>query len=256
MRLSISLAALAAVLALAGPAAAQDGTYHGTLAQCADGQSLQLRAGQRYVISASSDAFDTVLRIARRGAGEVLATNDDGGEGTNSRVTFSPAETGEYVACVSAYTPTSTGAYALTVENAPALPAPTSRPTRTEAATWQVFEGTLAEGDAEDNGSRFDDYRITIPDGQRAIISADSTAFDTVVKVYRADDRGGDAAATDDDSGGNLNSLLVFAPDAGGDYIVRVTSYSGGSSGAYRLHVTQSATPPRPSDAGGEGTGE
>jgi hypothetical protein len=250
MRLSISLAALAATLALGAPApaAAQPGTYHGSLTQCANGQSLQLRAGQRYVISASSDSFDTVLRILRRGATDILANDDDGGDGLNSRLTFSPAESGDYIACVTSWNGAGAGDYTLTVENAPPLPAPATRPTRTETATWQVFDGTLADGDGEDNGSRFDDYLVTIPTGQRAIISADSTGFDTVVKVYRANDRGGDPAASDDDSGGNLNSLLVFSPDEGGDFIVRVTSYSSGSSGAYHLRITQSATPPRPAD--------
>jgi hypothetical protein len=251
MRLSISLAALAATLALAAPAAAQPGTYHGSLTQCPNGQSLQLRAGQRYVISASSDSFDTVLRILRRGGTDVLANDDDGGDGLNSRLTFSPGESGEYIACVTAWNSSGAGDYTLTVENAPPLPAPVSRPTRTESAAWQVYDGTLAAGDGEDDGNRFDDYLVTIPTGQRAVISLDSTAFDAVVKVYRADARGGEPAASDDDSGGNLNSLLVFAPDEGGDFIVRVTSYSSGSSGAYHLRITQSATPPRPADNSG-----
>jgi hypothetical protein len=253
MRLVTSLAALAAALALAAPVAAE--TYHGTLAQCADGQQLQLRAGQRYRISASSASFDTVLRIVRQGSADVLAQNDDA-DGTNSRLLFTPGESGAYRACVAAFSAGGTGAYTVTVEEAPPLPAPVSRPTTTENMVWQVFDGTLAAGDQEDGGW-FDDYQITIPAGERAMISAESDAFDTVVKVYRADQRGGDAAATDDDSGGGLNSFLLFAPEDGGDYIVRVTSYGNGAAhgGAYRLRIAESAIPRQPDQAGDAATG-
>jgi len=254
MRLSVSIAALAAALSLAGAAAAQSGTYHGTLAQCADGQQLQLRGGQRYVIAATAGSFDTVLRIVRSGSSDVLAQDDDGGDGTNSRLSFTPAESGTYIACVTAYGSRGAGAYTLTVENAPPLPAPVSRPTGTETATWQVFDGTLADGDQTDNGARFDDYQIQIPDGQRAMISLESPAFDTVLKVYRGDQRGGEVAASDDDSGGGLNSFLMFAPEQGGTFIVRATSYGSDSAGAYRLRVTTSPIPQR-SDQGAPAVG-
>ncbi len=252
MRVSITLAATAALLASAAPAVAQGDTYRGTLAQCPGGQALRLNAGQRYVISASSDSFDTVLRIVRRGGdGGVLATDDDGGDGTNSRMTFAPAESGEYVACVTAYGNVGAGDYTLSVEQAGPLPPPITRPTRTASASWQLFEGSLDEGDAEDDSTRFDDYLVTIPSGHRLIASADSTEFDAVLKVYRVDERSGEPLAIDDDSGGDLNALLSYAPGEGGDYIVRVTSYSGGRTGRYRLSVIQQAIPQPPAASSG-----
>jgi hypothetical protein len=253
MRLStaISLAALAAALPLA-PATAT--TYRGTLQQCTGGQQLQLRAGQRYTITATATAFDTVLRIVRRGGSDVLAENDDGGDGTNSRLTFSPSETGTYIACVTAFAAGGNGAYSVSVENAPPLAPAVSRPTGAETSTWQVFDGTLADGDQQDGDSRFDDYQIVIPTGQRALISAESPAFDTVVKVYRADQRGGETVATDDDGGGHLSSFLNFAPEEGGTFIVRVTSFGAHGAGAYRLRVTQMPIPPAPASSEGAAT--
>lgn len=244
MRTAISFAALAAALTFAAPAVAQTGTYRGTLAQCGDGQRLQLRAGQRYIISASAD-FDTVLRILRSGSSDVLAQDDDGGDGTNSRLTFAPTETGTYIACVTAYASSGSGAYTLTVENAPPLPPPATRPTSTESATWQVYDGTLTSNDPTDDGAPFDDYQIQIPDGHRAIISLESAAFDTVLKVYAANERGAEPAASDDDGGGGLNSFLTFAPEHGGTFIVRATSYGSGGTGAYRLRVMTSPVPAR-----------
>ena len=64
-------------------------------------------------------------------------------------------------------------------------------------------------------------------------------AFDPVVRVYPADQRGTSELAMDDDSGGGFNSFLIFAPDEGGDYVVRVTSFSTEGTGAYRLKIAQ-----------------
>ena len=257
MRTAISFAALAAALCFAAPAAAQSNTYRGTLTQCADGQRLQLRAGQRYTIAAAAE-FDTVLKILRPGSDDVLAQDDDGGDGTNSRLNFTPPETGTYIACVTAYGSSGSGPYTVTVQNAPPLPPPVTRPTSTETGTWQVYDGTLTTADPTDDGAPFDDYQIQIPNGQRAIISLESPAFDTVLKVYSASERGAAAVASDDDSGGGLNAFLIFAPEHGGTYIVRATSYGTGRTGAYRLRVMTSPAPQQPdgADSGGDSDGD
>ena len=46
-------------------------------------------------------------------------------------------------------------------------------------------------------------------------------------------------SSEDDDNGVGLNSLLVFEAGEAGDYIIRVTSFGQGSTGAYRLWVSQ-----------------
>jgi Bacterial pre-peptidase C-terminal domain len=259
MRLTFAattLAALAAstVLTLAAPAAAQQPqTYRGTLQQCGNAQRLHLEGGRRYSISATSESFDTVLRIMRPGSDTVLAEDDDSGENNNSLLSFAPTETGDYIACVSSFGTSGAGAYTISVAPMAPLPPPVTAPTRTETMNWNLYEGALAEGDERDGGSRFDDYQIEVPQGHRAMIAADSPVFDTVVKVYRADQRGGEVVATDDDSGGGLNSFLTFAPDQGGTFIVRVTSFSADTGGAYRLRVATSPTPPGPAMTDGEG---
>ena len=259
MRFAISLVVTTASLALAAPAIAQGNgpiTYHGSIDTCSNGQTmpLQLRSGRRYTISATSTVFDPVLKISRRGNGAVLAQDDDSGEGNNARLTFSPTEAGDYVACVTAFSGNGGGAFDVTVEAAAPLPPVTAtRPTGTETQIWQLYDGTLAEGDGEDGGKRFDDYLITIPAGHRVMISAEASAFDPMVKVYRADQRGGEPVASDDDSGGGLNSFLTYAPDEGGSFVVRVTSFAAEGSGAYRLRVSTLASPPaepRPDETG------
>jgi hypothetical protein len=251
MRFAISLIATTAALALASPALAQDArpvTYHGSLQGCGNGQlmPLRLQAGRRYTISANSTAFDPVLKITRRGNAAALASDDDSGEGNNARLSFSPTEPGDYLACVTAFSGDGGGAFDLIVEPAAPLPPMTeARPTGTENQVWQIYEGALTQGDGEDGGKRYDDVLINIPAGHRAFISAESSAFDPMVKVYRADQRGGEPVASDDDSGGSLSAFLMYAPDEGGSFVVRVTSFAADGQGAYRLRVSTQAIPQR-----------
>jgi hypothetical protein len=259
------LAATAFLLALptgamsfASPALAQaaPATYRGTLQGCPNGQQLELEANHRYTITATSDAFDPVLRIMRRGSSDVLVEDDDSGEGNSALLTFSPSESGDYVACVASFGSSGGGDYTVTVAPAAPLPAVVSRPTATEAAAWQVYEGRLASGDAQDGGMWFDDYQIVLEPGHRALISAESAAFDTLLKVYDAGRRGGEPIATDDDTGGGLNAFLVLAPPEGGSFVIRVTSFSAGAGGAYRLRVTDSLIPQQPVQTEDETHGE
>lgn len=256
MRMITGFASLAAIaIAGAAPAAAQSGpnVYRRTLETCPGGQTVRLTAGRRYAISAESTAFDPVLRLFRVGNAEVLAQDDDGGEGNNSLLNYVPAQTGNYRLCVTAFSGGGSGAYVLRVETAPPLPPPVTAPTGSEPASWQIFDGSLGAGDQSDGGAPFDDYQIELAPGERAFISLESAAFDTLLKVYRADQRGGETIATDDDSAGGLNSFLTLTPDGGGTFIVRATSFSSSGTGDYRLRILKGSVPPRPAaEAEGE----
>lgn len=239
--LSLALAA-GGTLMLATPAAAQERvrTFNATLQPCPGGHRVRLRANRRYMISAESEAFDTVVRLYRPGSDAVLAQDDDSGDDNNSRLTYTARATGDHIVCVAAYSTGGTGAYSVRVEPlgaAPPLPPPVSEPTRTETALRRIFEGSLAEGDQQDDGRWFDDYQLSLRPGQRAQIGLDSSAFDTLLKIYPAADRGGTPTASDDDGGGELNSFLRFTPEQGGDFIVRVTTFGPNAGGAYQLRI-------------------
>ena len=75
--------------------------------------------------------------------------------------------------------------------------------------------------------------------GQSALIRLESEAFDPVVRIYSASQRGMSELVMDDDSGGGFNSFLMFAPEEAGSYIVRVTSFSTEGGGAYRLRIAR-----------------
>lgn len=231
-----------------GPALAQERnlSFQGTLQGCPNSHNVRLEGNRRYVVTASSEAFDTVLGVYRSGRSEAVAEDDDGGGGTNSRVEFVPPETGEYRLCVSSFRGGAGGAYNVAVEPAAPLPPPVTRANRTEQGSWQVYEGTLAEGDQQDAGRRFDDYEIRLRAGERALVSLESSDFDPVLEVYASERRGAEPIANNDDGGGGLNAFLVLAPEEAGSFILRAKGFSSAEAGAYRLRVSIGAIPPRP----------
>lgn len=254
-------ASLFAIVALAAaPAAAQEGSaaaqpsppvaatprdpnaIHGIIQVCeaARGEHrVQLEGGRRYAIGATSEAFDTYIKLLRPGSEEAVAEDDDSGGGTNARLYFTPPQSGEYVVRVSSFQPGGTGDYDLSVAPAAPLPALVSRASRTERSQWQVFDGSLADNDAVEGGKKYDDYELTLTAGQTAMLQVQADNVDTLIQVFRADSRGGTPLAQDDDSGGGTNPFVLFAPTEAGSYVVRVTGYAEDTRGAYRLRVAK-----------------
>ena len=251
MRIAVAAACLA-LLSAASAAAQTEGqpwTVSGEL-QDGDSQSdeqhrhddhvLRLEAGQRYRLWVSSETFDPIARLLRAGRSEVLAENDDHGESLNSRIAFTPTESGDYVLRVLGFAADSRGAYTARAERLPPLPAPISAPpAATVAATWGVWEGELAAADPESDGRHYDDYLVRIDANQARVVAVDAEGFDTMIEVVRATEREGIPLVQDDDSGPGFNPMLVFAPEEAGDYIVRVIAFDPAGSGRYRLRISR-----------------
>lgn len=207
-----------------------------------DDHRIRLEAGTRYSLSVNSEAFDPVARLMRAGQAEVIAENDDSAGTLNSRISYTPAESGDFVLRVTGFAAEARGAYHAEAAQLPPLPAPVSQPTQNVpvTGTWALYQGELAAGDPEIEGKHYDDYLIHVGAGQVRYISLEGQGFDAVVQVLRASEReGGDPLEQDDDTGAGFNSLLAFAPDVAGDYIVRVTTFGESSTGSYRLWVSQ-----------------
>jgi hypothetical protein len=204
-----------------------------------DEYTLRLEAGRRYILKVESSAFDPVARLYASGEDNVLAENDDGGDGLNSRISFVPETTGNYTLRVVPLANDGTGAYRASAELAPPLPAPLTQFQRMSATIWRVYEGALtnSDGDASE-GAKVDDYLVHFDAGQERFITLDAPDFDAVVQVLSVDGRErGETLASNDDGGNSLNSMLRFKAEAAGDYIVRVTSLGNDGRGAYTLRV-------------------
>jgi len=96
-----------------GDAENEDGTLY-------DLWSYRGAAGEALTISLSSEAFDTSLAIGQmvNGSFQELSSNDDGPDGTNSRVEVTLPAAGEYLIRAAALGAGETGAYQLRVTTA------------------------------------------------------------------------------------------------------------------------------------------
>jgi len=242
------VAGLAAAPALAQPAPAAingeltDSDAQGEEHHRYDDHRIHLDAGQRYRLTVESEAFDTVARLLRPGQDEPLAENDDYGEGLNSRINYSPSESGDYILRVTGFAEDARGAYSGKVEQLPPLPAPisTAGTAVSTTGTWSLWEGALAETNPDHDGRYYVDYLVHFDAGQRRFISLEAVGdWDPLVEILNASDREGDSVDQDDDSGVGFNSLMAFQAETAGDYIVRVSSFGEGTTGNYRLWVSQ-----------------
>lgn len=190
--------------------------------------TVTLESGKRYVFDAISEAFDTGLRISFADDNdEVFAEDDDGGEGTNANIEFTPPRTGKYRIRVSSINGDQ-GRYTLRQSNLPPLPA-LLKPAPSSTATMQIksYKGVLSATDGLVRGRYVDDYVFQFVAGKAVFISMDrdNDDLDPMVEVFAGNNRNqSSAVASDDDSGEGNNAMINFVPETSGEYIVRASS--------------------------------
>jgi len=212
-----------------------------------DEHRLRLEAGRRYRISAGSDDFDTIIQLFQPGESTPVAENDDFNPETNlnSRLSYTPGETADYVLRVLSFGPEGRGAYTAQAELQPPLPPPVAAGATSQGATqWQIWDGELGDSDPDRDGNHFDDYLVHMRAGETRLISLESGTLDTMIWVLRAAEREGEPLDMDDDAGPATDALLGFQAEDEGDYLIRVTAFSSGATGTYRLRISDALTPP------------
>ena len=209
---------------------------------------------------------DPYLRGVYNAAGNFIGgtTNDNGGRGVNSRVTFTATSTGTHYVAAGGRGSSETGTYTLSVMDL------TDEHSATRGTTGRVDVDSSVTGEIDYRGDR-DWFRVSLEEGKNYEIylegspTRDGTLRDPYLRgVY---DRNGNriAGTTDDDGGVDLNSEVEFTAQYSGDHYVAAGGY-GGSKGTYRLSVLKVAdsvpydfgaeTGASGVDVGGSATGE
>jgi hypothetical protein len=194
------------------------------------------RRGQRVQIEMKADSLDAFLSVGRMEGTEFnsIRTDDDGGDGTNSRMTITLPDDGQYVIRANEVG-TKTGAYTLSLAERQAGPT-TATPHPIEPN--QEVTGTLSDEDPSgDDNSFYDYWTYQGKAGDRLRITMSSDAFDTFVSIGTADGSSYNELAGNDDGPDGTNSLLEFTLPNDGVYTIRAKALSGESEGAYRLKV-------------------
>jgi hypothetical protein len=89
------------------------------------------------------------------------------------------------------------------------------------------------------------DFLLSAPAGQTVRIQLSSIDFDTY--LFIVNQATGEVIAENDDFGGSTNSQLDLVVQAGINYLVRVSSYDPGATGAFQLRTALVAPAPTPS---------
>lgn len=203
-----------------------------------DEYTFRGRAGQRIQVEMASGDFDTYLELGRLDGCdfESITTDDDGGEGTGSRIRYVLDQDGEYVIRATSYS-ANTGPYSLTLTERMA-----SSRTPTPITGGETVNGALDEDDEvlEADNSYYDLYTYQGRDGEQLTINMESDAFDTYLAIGRMVGGEFEEIATMDDGGDGTNSLLEVTLDDDGEYVIRANSFSAGETGDYTLRIDSS----------------
>lgn len=244
--IALALAATGGAVQQATAQTAQETSYNGKLerrsprdGEIYDSHPLQLSAGKRYEIGVESTEFDPQITLTDPDA-EVIAEDDDGGEGNNSLIEFSPTRSGTYRIRVKAVDDGKAGAaYKLTMRELRPLPAPVrAKPATTASLRMESYGGSLDASDGEVNKRYEDEYVFHVEGGQTMLFFLNSSAIDPVLQIYDLPGRTtGRSIDQDDDGGSGQNAFIAFSPKDSGDYIVRATSANEHETGAYTLRA-------------------
>ncbi len=220
------------------------GSVNGTIDYAGDQDwyAINLVAGQTYVINLEGSVTgggtlsDTYLRGIYNANGTLISgtTNDDGGFGTNSKVTFTALSTGVYYISAGAYS-TRTGTYRLSV-------ALTDDYSNSILTAGKVEVGSSITGKIETSGDK-DMFGVNLTAGQKYTIkikgaaSGGGTCTDTYLNgIYNANGTLISGTVNDNGSSNGRDAELVFTANATGMFYISAGA-AGINTGTYTLTV-------------------
>ena len=169
------------------------------------------------------------------------SSDDDGGEGLNSRLEFTALYSGvHYLAASASLSATSGGTYTLSVREV----TPTDDCSDDNTTTCEVDVGGSAPGTFETDNDR-DWFKVVLEAGTRYQIDVEGadtgrgTVEDPTAVLFDASGTNlaaDDLSAADDDGGVDKNARLIYTPTAAGTYYVQAAA-SFGTAGTYTLSV-------------------
>lgn len=174
-------------------------------------------------------------------ARSLLASNDDYGTSSSSRVTFAVTAGATYYIKAAGYGAT-TGGYRLSLSTAA-----TSDDGNTFSNATRVTltgNGSLTRNSAIDRTGDVDMFRfVAAATGSITIglSAATGSRLDPYLIVYNGSQR---AIGRDDDSGGGVNSQVTVSVTAGAAYYIRASAYGNATTGDYLLQIGSGTTPP------------
>jgi serralysin len=209
-----------------------------------DWYRVTLTAGVTYTIQTSSDGSGTdAFLYIRNSAGASLGNNDDGGDGLNSVISFTPTTSGTYYIDAGTYNDETVGGFNLFISQA----APSGDFVGSSIATAATLtvNGAL-NGNIDTNGDS-DYYAISLVAGQTyffrtaptSVVSDASPGLNTVLTLF---DSFGDVVITNDNAGEHAFSGIRYTATTTGTYYLDVSAV-GSATGSFNISAFVTAPP-------------
>ncbi|MDZ7731111.1 MAG: PPC domain-containing protein [Natrialbaceae archaeon] len=181
-----------------------------------------------------SGAFDTYLALEAP-SGSTLASNDDGGTGTNSRLSVNIDDTGEYTIWAGSWMSGASGSYRLGVEQVEDLGG--DNPDLRSISYGETKEGYIDASDGAD--PMFNDTAEPVSfsgeAGDAIVIEMTSDSIDPWLILEGPD--GSVVDDNDDASTSTTNSRLELTLSQDGDYTIWAGSLGFDAAGSYELSL-------------------
>lgn len=179
---------------------------------------LRLEAGQFLTAtmdSVSGDGLDPLLELRAADASadsSPLARDDDGGEGTNARLTHAVNQSGDYHLFARSLSDRGEGGFQLATSVTTARPKPVVElaPGRPERHALTLATSARVDAPAVQPGRPVHVYRLAGRAGQAWTLDMRSDAFDALLEVVGDTSLGRAVIARDDDGGDGTNARLVL----------------------------------------------
>ncbi len=195
------------------------------------GYLVRLTAGMSYQIDLTGE-FDTLVRIEDAQQHPLLSSAGMPRPGDNdARLVFTPEKDGLYRLIVNSAKPGQIGSYTLKVQSV------------AKQGRTHLVQGDLTQSGPAHQGKFFQTHKVRLTAGMPYVIELESRKFDTYLILLDADGKTMLAANDDIVPDENLNSRLDFTPQRTSEFVLQVTSFEPGQTGAYTLKIQGYATP-------------
>jgi len=205
--------------------------------------TYKMTQGRTYQIDLMTAAFDAYLRLENP-KGENVASDDDGGEGLNSRIKYVAPATGDYTVCAMSLGGGSTGKFKLVVKDI------TVGDPKAAAKNLDIkndkgqgsYTGKIDANDGQYMGKRHKLLTFEMEAGKTYQIDMVSGAFDSYLFLEDPDQK---LLARDDDGGGFPNARITIKAAKSGKHRIISTYFGGNGDGEFTVTIRQT-------DAGNE----
>jgi hypothetical protein len=202
------------------------------------------RRGETVQLDMEAAGFDAFLTVGRAGTDSILGNDDDGGEGTNARLTVTLPQDGRYVVMANAIGKDARGAFTLRMSAGRASSSLAQILADPPSAARMLRAGTPVQGRLGDadgimtDRTAFQAWYYQGRAGERVTITMRSSDFDAFLHLARQGAT--ETIDTDDDGAGGTDAKLELTLDRDGTYVIIANMLSAGGSGVFTLEVTSS----------------